>query len=75
MPPEYVADPPVAGVSQVEPLEQLGGAGARAPASARRAQPAHHPRFSPPVCSSSSAAYWPVRLMRRRTSRRSATTS
>ena len=32
-------------------------------------------RFSSPVCNSSTAAYWPVRLMLRRTARRSATTS
>ena len=32
-------------------------------------------RFSAPVCSSSTAAYWPVRLIRRRTAARSPTTS
>ena len=32
-------------------------------------------RFSAPVCSSSSAAYWPVRLIRRRTVCRSRATS
>ena len=59
--------PPPAGVDEVEAVQQLGGP-ARGPPRADR--PRSRPimrRFSSPVCSSSSAAYWPVRLIARRT--------
>ena len=55
--------PRPAGVGEVEALQQLGAPGAGRAAG----QPASRPimrRFSSPVCISSTAAYWPVRLMR-----------
>ena len=68
------ADAPAAGVDEVEAIAAARARGR----GAARDRPGSRPimrRFSSPVCSSSTAAYWPVRLIARRTRRRSATTS
>ena len=66
--------PAGAGVDEVEAREQLAGAGACLAREQAGSRPIMR-RFSSPVCSSSTAAYWPVRLIARRTRRRPATTS
>ena len=57
------ADASARGIRQIEALEQLGGAGPRRGRPSPDSRPSIT-RFSVPVSTSSTAADWPVRLMR-----------
>jgi hypothetical protein len=70
MPPENVRISRLAGVGEAEGLEQRGRARARVGATTARAGGRSAPGSRAPVRSSSTDAYWPVRLILWRTSRR-----